>query len=185
MKHIIVGVSGASGALFAQKVLEILREEKDIESHLITTKAARLTIGIELDTGVEGLCDIADKNHTEDNIAAGPASGSFQTNGMIIAPCSVNTLSSIAYGQTSNLLTRAADVTLKERRPLVLMVRETPLHAGHIKAMLSATRIGAIVAPPVPALYTKPQSIEDMATQTAARALDLLGIDSPVIKRWK
>ena len=185
MKRIIIGVSGASGALFAQKVLEILRDENEVESHLIISKAARLTIALELDIDVNELTRLADKSYAEENIAAGPASGSFLTNGMIIAPCSVRTLSAIAYGQTSNLLTRAADVTLKERRPLVLMVRETPLHAGHIKAMLAATQLGAIIAPPVPALYTKPHSIEEMAEQTAARALEALDIRSAIIKRWE
>ncbi|MCP4934052.1 MAG: UbiX family flavin prenyltransferase [bacterium] len=185
MKRIIIGVSGASGALFAQKVLEILCGEKNVESHLIISKAARLTIALELDIDVNELSLLADRSYAEENIAAGPASGSFCTDGMIIAPCSVHTLSAIAHGQASNLLIRAADVTLKERRPLVLMVRETPLHAGHIKAMLAATQMGAIIAPPVPALYAKPGSIEDMAGQTAARALEPLGISSTIIKRWK
>lgn len=184
MKRIIVGVSGASGALFALKALEILKTEQDVESHLIISKAAKLTIHLELGMKASELSKLADTSYAEDNIAAGPASGSFRTSGMIIAPCSVNTLSAIAYGQTSSLLTRAADVTLKERRPLVLMVRETPLHAGHIKAMLAATQIGAIIAPPVPALYTNPASIEDMAEQTAARALELLGVSSTTIRRW-
>ncbi len=185
MKRIIVGVSGASGALFALKTLEILHDEQNVESHLIISKAARLTIQLELGLKANELSKLADTSYAENNIAAGPASGSFRTNGMIIAPCSVHTLSAIAYGQASNLLTRAADVTLKERRPLVLMVRETPLHAGHIKAMLAATQMGAIIAPPVPALYTKPHSIEEMAEQTAARALELLGINSAIIKRWE
>lgn len=184
MKRILVGISGASGALFAQKVLETLRDEKNVESHLIISKAARLTISLELDTEIEDLINLADQHYSNENIAAGPASGSFLTDGMIIAPCSVRTLSAIAYGQSTNLLTRTADVTLKERRPLVLMVRETPLHAGHIKSMLAATEMGAIIAPPVPALYTKPTSIEEMAGQTAARALELLGIHSASIKRW-
>jgi flavin prenyltransferase len=185
MKRIIVGVSGASGALFALKTLEVLQNEQDVESHLIISKAAKLTIHLELGMKASELSKLADTSYAEDNIAAGPASGSFRTSGMIIAPCSVNTLSAIAYGQTSSLLTRAADVTLKERRPLVLMVRETPLHAGHIKAMLAATQIGAIIAPPVPALYTNPASIEEMAEQTAARALELLGVSSATIRRWE
>jgi len=184
MKRIVVGVSGASGALFALKTLEILQAEKDVESHLVISKAAKLTIHLELGMTAKELSKLADTSYAEDNIAAGPASGSFRTNGMIIAPCSVNTLSAIAYGQASSLLTRAADVTLKERRPLVLMVRETPLHAGHIKAMLAATQIGAIIAPPVPALYINPTSIEEMAKQTAARALELLGVSSTTIRRW-
>jgi 4-hydroxy-3-polyprenylbenzoate decarboxylase len=185
MKRIIVGVSGASGALFALKVLETIRDNSGTESHLIISKAAQQTISLELEGGIDELVKIANHCDQDENIAAGPASGSFRTSGMIIAPCSIRTLSAIAYGQTASLLTRAADVTLKERRRLVLMVRETPLHAGHLKAMLEATQMGAIIAPPVPALYAKPASIEDMAMQTAVRALELLDVSSSAIERWK
>ncbi len=185
MRRVIVGMSGASGALYGQKVLELLRDLPDVETHLILSDAARATIRHELEIEPEELHALATRVHDNADIAAGPASGSFRSAGMIIAPCSVRTLSAIAYGQTGSLMVRAADVALKERRRLVLMVRETPLHVGHLKAMLAASEAGAIVAPPVPALYARPTSIADMATQTAARCLDVLGFDCRELRRWQ
>ena len=184
MKRIVVGICGASGALFARKALEILRRTAEVETHLVISEAGRMTVRHELGVEVEVLHSLADRVHDHRDLAAGPASGSFEAHGMIIVPCSVRTLSAIAYSQTADLMTRAADVMLKERRPLVLMVRETPLHAGHLKAMLAATEAGAIIAPPVPALYTRPHSIDDLALQTAARALALVGIACPAMYRW-
>jgi flavin prenyltransferase len=184
MRRIVVGISGASGAVFGQRVLQLLQRERDAESHLILTDSALRTIRHELDVEPDAICALADHVHAIDDVGAPTASGSFRADAMIVAPCSIRTLSAIAYSQTSNLLIRSADVMLKERRPLVLMVRETPLHLGHLRAMTSATEIGAIIAPPVPAMYTKPTSLDAMITQTAARALGLLGLDSAALVRW-
>lgn len=184
MKRFILAITGASGALFGRLALEILHGMADVETHLVVSDAARETIRRELAMEAEALHGLADRVHAFDEIAAPPASGSFPACGMLIAPCSVHTLSAIAYGQTGNLVTRAADVMLKERRPLVLMLRESPLHVGHIRAMLAVSEAGAIVAPPVPALYAAPRCIEDMARQTAARALELAGIANDHVSRW-
>lgn len=180
---LIVAISGASGAVYAIALLSFLRQAK-VSAHLIISRAAELTIAQETDLALDDLRAMADVVYDSADIAAPPASGSFRTRGMIVAPCSVRSMSEIASGVTSSLLTRAADVTLKERRRLVLMVRETPLHAGHLKTMLALTEMGAIVAPPAPSFYTRPASLEDMVLQSAARMLDLFSIEVESIKRW-
>ena len=182
--RIIVAISGASGAIHGIKALELLRELGTVETHLVTSSAGARTILEE--TGhtpvqVEAMADVC---HAFRDIAAPLASGSFAVDGMLVAPCSARTLGGIAVSLGDNLIVRAADVCLKERRRLVLMFRETPLHLGHIELMANVTRFGAIVMPPVPAFYTRPASIEEMATQTTARALELLGITAPALKRW-
>ena len=159
-------------------------QSTDIETHLVISKPTALTASSEVDMSVDEIKSLADKVYPVGDVGAAIASGSFKTTGMLIAPCSIKTLGEITSGVTSNLLSRAADVVLKERRKLVLLLRETPLHAGHLKNALAATEMGAIIAPPVPAFYTNPKTIDDIVTQTVARALDLFDIDTPTIKRW-
>jgi 4-hydroxy-3-polyprenylbenzoate decarboxylase len=183
-RRIIVAITGASGAAYGVRALELLRDVEDIETHLVLSKGARATIGHELDIGVPDVTRLADVVHPETNLGASIASGSFRTMGMIVAPCSIKALSGIATSYADNLVTRAADVVLKERRRLVLLVRETPLHAGHLKLMTAATESGAIVMPPVPAFYHRPHSVLDVVDQTVARALDIFDIDTGVAKRW-
>ncbi len=181
--RIIVGITGASGIIFGVRALEILRE-MDVESHLVMSEAAEVTLAHECDMKVAAVRALADVYHRHGDLAAAPSSGSFRTLGMLVAPCSVRTLSEIAAGTASNLLTRAADVTLKERRRLVLMVRETPLHLGHIRSMAAVTEMGAVVAPPVPAFYSRPQTLDDIVNHAVGRALDLFGLDAGVVRRW-
>lgn len=180
-KKIIVGISGASGAAYAQSVLRQIHAI-GAEAHLVISKAARLTASYELAEGEE--FGPAAKSYGIHDVGAAIASGSFRTAGMIITPCSVRTMSEIATGVTSSLLTRAADVCLKERRPLVLMVRETPFHLGHLRTMTQLAEMGAIIAPPLPALYAAPQSVQDIIDQSAARCLELLGFEMPDLSRW-
>lgn len=182
-KRIIVGITGASGVVFGIRMLEVLRALK-VETHLVITKAGEMTIGYETDRKLAEVRGLADQVYAIANVGAPIASGSFSTLGMVVAPCSVHTLAEIATGVTSNLLTRAADVVLKERRKLVLMLRETPLHLGHLRAMTAVTEMGAIVAPPVPAFYAKPESINDIVDHTVGRVLDLFGLDSGLVRRW-
>ena len=181
--RLVVGISGASGAIYGVRALDAARD-LGIETHLVVTKAAALTLNQELGLSPADLADKADVVHKFTDVGAPIASGSFRTIGMIVAPCSVRTLSEIATGVTSSLLTRAADVTLKERRTLVLMVRETPFHLGHLRTMVRVTEMGAIVAPPLPAFYAKPQSLEAMVDQSVGRALDLFGLSWTPVKRW-
>ncbi len=181
-KKIIVGISGATGIQYGIRALELLKKQ-DIETHLVMSKAAELVRTYETEFKRDDILALADVVYSLQDIGAAIASGSFKTSGMLIAPCSIKTMSEIATGVTSSLLSRAADVVLKERRRLVLMVRETPLHAGHLKTMLSLTEMGAIVTPPVPALYMNPQSINEMITHSVARALDLLDVEVDV-PRW-
>ena len=183
-KRLVVGISGASGIGYGIRLLEMLSELK-IESHLVMSKAAAITAGLETDYKVSQISELAHTIHKVDDIGASIASGSFKTDGMLIVPCSVKTMSEINTGVTSTLLTRAADVTLKERRKLVLMVRETPLHLGHLRTMTSLTEMGAVIFPPVPALYNVPTTIDDIIEQTLCRILDLFSIESPNLKRWK
>lgn len=183
LDRLIVGISGASGVQYGVRALELLRGTS-IETHLIMSKSAELTVHHELDCSVDDIRQLADVWHPVRNVGASVASGSFRTKGMLLAPCSIRTLGEITSGVTASLLTRAADVVLKERRPLVLMVRETPLHLGHLRNMVSVTEMGAIVAPPVPAFYTQPDSIEALVTQSVARALDLFDITLPETHRW-
>ncbi len=182
-KKLVVGISGASGVAYGLRTLDACRE-LGIESHLILSRAAVLTLTHETDRTVADVGAMADVVHRVGDIGASVASGSFRSLGMIIAPCSVRTMSEIASGVTSSLLTRAADVTLKERRPLVLMVRETPFHLGHLRTMVRLAEMGATIAPPLPAFYAKPQSIAEMIDQSVGRALDLFGLDWKPVKRW-
>jgi 4-hydroxy-3-polyprenylbenzoate decarboxylase len=183
LPRLIVGISGASGVVYGIRMLEALLG-LPVESHLVMSKSAEMTIAYETDLKPADVKAMANVSYPVGDIGAAISSGSFRTMGMVVAPCSVRSLSEIASGVTSTLLTRAADVTLKERRRLVLMLRETPLHAGHLRSMLQATEMGAIVAPPVPAFYTRPDSVDAIVEQTVGRVLDLFGIDSGLPKRW-
>jgi 4-hydroxy-3-polyprenylbenzoate decarboxylase len=183
-KRIIVGISGASGIVYGLRALQFLRD-CGVQTHLVMSKSAKLTLHYELDMSVAEFEALADEVHPINNIGATIASGSFRTAGMLIAPCSVRTMSEIASGVTSTLLTRAADVVLKERRRLVLMVRESPLHTGHLRTMTRLSQMGAVIAPPVPAFYTRPQTLDEMVTQTVGRALDLFELEHELVKRWR
>ena len=182
-KRIVVGISGASGAIYGVRLLQVLREI-GVETHLVISQAARVTLAMETDLKVAEVEALADVVHSNKDVGAACSSGSFRALGMIVAPCSVKTLSEIATGVTSTLISRAADVMLKERRRLVLMLRETPLHLGHIRDMAAATEAGAIVYPPVPAFYARPQSLDDMVDHTLGRVLDLFDIDAGLAHRW-
>jgi 4-hydroxy-3-polyprenylbenzoate decarboxylase len=182
-KRLLVGISGASGAVYGIRLLELLRET-DIETHLIVSRAARLTLSYEIDRPISDVEALATRTYPEQDLGAACSSGSFRTLGIIIAPCSIKTMSEIASGVTSNLVSRAADVCLKERRRVVLVLRETPLHLGHIRSMAAVTEAGAIVYPPVPAFYARPHSIEDMIDHTLGRVLDLFDIDIGTVRRW-
>lgn len=181
-RRLIVGISGASGIVYGITALQLLRQ-LGVETHLVVSKSAIVTLAHESDLKYAELCALADVHYQNTDIGAAISSGSFRTMGMLVAPCSVRSMSEIASGVTSSLLSRAADVVLKERRRLVLLVRETPLHAGHLQTMLNVTHMGAVVMPPVPAFYTKPQSLDEMVQQTVGRALDLFGLDTG-ITRW-
>ena len=181
---IIIGLSGASGICYGVRLLELL-QQVDIETHLIMSRSAKVTLGYEMDIKVAEVQALADHVHGTDDIGASIASGSVRTRGMLIVPCSVRSMSEIATGVTSSLLTRAADVTLKERRRLVLMVRETPLHTGHLRTMTALSEMGAIIAPPVPAMYARPKTLEEMMDHTLGRMLDLFDIEISQVRRWK
>lgn len=183
MKRIIIGITGASGAIYGIRALEILRSV-GVETHLVLSPSAGRTIAEETDLSLEQVKELASVVHGFKDIGASIASGSFQVDGMLVAPCSVKTLAGIAHCFDDELIVRAADVQLKERRRVVLMFRETPLHAGHIAIMERATLNGAIVMPPVPAFYHRPKTIDDIVNQSVGRALDLFGIDSKVVRRW-
>lgn len=183
-RRLVVGISGASGVIYGVRLLELLKPT-DVETHLVMTRSAEVTLAYETDLKVAQVRALADVTHSVTDIAAAVSSGSFRTMGMIVAPCSMRSLAEIAWGNTTHLLTRAADVALKERRRLVLMVRETPLHLGHIRAMAQATEVGAIVMPPVPAFYAKPQTVDDIVSHSVGRALDLFDIDVGAVKRWR
>jgi 4-hydroxy-3-polyprenylbenzoate decarboxylase len=180
---LIVGITGATGVVYGIRTLQALRE-LSVETHLVITDMGKTTISIETDYGIGDVERLAHKVYLIRDLAAGISSGSFPTDGMIVAPCSVRTLSAVANCANDNLLTRAADVTLKERRRLVLMFREAPLHAGHCQLMLDASRIGAILMPPMPVFYTRPKTIAEMVDQTVGRVLDLWGLEMPGLKRW-
>lgn len=182
-KRLIVGISGASGVIYGVRVLESLRGS-DIETHLVMSKSAEITLAYEMSMKVAEVQALADVVHPIQDIGASISSGSFHTEGMIVAPCSIRSMSEIAAGTTGNLLTRSADVVLKERRRLVLMVRETPLHMGHLRTMANVSEMGAIVMPPVPAFYHRPKTIDDIVNQTVGRALDLFGFELGLVKRW-
>jgi 4-hydroxy-3-polyprenylbenzoate decarboxylase len=183
VERLVIGLSGASGVAYGIRLLEAARE-LGVESHLVMTKPAEMTIGYETKLSPRQVAAKADYSYAVTDIAAPIASGSFKTKGMIVAPCSVRTMSEIATGVTTSLLTRAADVMLKERRPLVLMVRETPLHLGHLRTMTALAEMGAVILPPVPAFYAEPKTLSDLVDQMVGRTLDLFGYDWPDVKRW-
>jgi 4-hydroxy-3-polyprenylbenzoate decarboxylase len=183
-KRLIIGISGASGTIYGVRLLQMLRKA-DIESHLVMSKSAEMTIAYETDFKPKDVRALADVHYPVSDIGAAISSGSFPTLGMIVAPCSIRTMSEIATGVTSSLLSRAADVVLKEKRRLVLAVRETPLHGGHLRTMTTLADIGAVIAPIVPAFYNRPQSVDDIVNHTCGRLLDLFGIDTGTVKRWK
>ncbi len=185
MPRIVIGISGASGAIYGIRALEALREIPDVETHLVLTRAARLTISQETNWRIEDVKALATVAYSPDDIGAPIASGSFPTAGMLIAPCSVKTLSAIAHCYSSNLLSRAADVHLKEGRPVVLLFRETPLHRGHIRLMQIAAENGAVIMPPVPAFYSQPQTVGDIVNGIVGRALLRLGIENDLYYQWK
>jgi flavin prenyltransferase len=183
--RIIVGISGASGTVYGLRILEKLRQNQGVEIHLILTRAAERTAYLETGKKLIDFKPLADHVHPLEDIGNRLASGSFHTDGMIVAPCSIHTMSAIATGLTSNLLLRAADVTLKERRRLILMVRETPLHLGHLRTMVALAEMGAILAPPIPAFYGKPETVQEVVDQSVDRVLDLIGLPPEDAKRWE
>ena len=181
--RIIIGITGASGVIYAKRCLEALKSA-GVETHLVVSRAAEMTLAYELGEKAVDLESLASIRYAAGDVGAAIASGSFRTAGMIVAPCTIKTMSEIATGVTSNLISRAADVVLKERRRLVLMVRETPLHLGHLRTMTALAEMGAIIAPPVPSFYTEPQTVADIVDQSVGRVLDLFDIDWPPTRRW-
>lgn len=184
MRRIVVGISGASGAVYGVRVLEVLAGVDDVETHLILSKGATTTLLHETGLHPEALSDLADVTHDERSLGATIASGSFRTHAMVVAPCSMKTLGAIANSYSDNLITRAADVCLKERRPLVLVVREAPLHLGHLRLMTAVTEAGAIVFPPVTAFYIRPTGISEIVDHTVMRVLDQIGVETDLVPRW-
>ena len=181
--RLIVGISGASGVIYGARLLELLRPLA-VETHLVISRAAEVTLALETDLKPALVRSRADVVHAIGDLAAPISSGSFKTMGMVVAPCSIRSMAEIATGVTTTLLSRAADVVLKERRRLVLMVRETPLHTGHLRTLTALSEMGAVIAPPVPAFYAKPQSLDEMIDQTLGRILDLFGLDAGTVRRW-
>ncbi len=182
-KKLIVGISGASGVIYGARLVEVLHD-MGVETHLVVSKAAELTLAYETDRRMADIVALAHQHYPVRDIGAAIASGSFRTDGMIIAPCSIKTMSEIATGVTTTLLTRAADVILKERRRLVLMIRETPFHTGHLRTMTALSEMGAIVAPPIPAFYGRPKTLQDIIDHSVGKALDLVGLEGPGFPRW-
>jgi len=185
VKRIVVGISGASGAVYGIRFLELLRGLPDVESHLVVSDPAKRTIVEETDWAVKDVLALAAHRYDNKDIGAAIASGSFKTDGMVIVPCSIKTAASIAHCLADNLLTRAADVTLKEGRPLILVVRETPLHLGHLRVLTALAEMGAIIVPPMPAFYNRPKQIEDLVDHTLARVLDRLGLQQQLVTEWQ
>jgi 4-hydroxy-3-polyprenylbenzoate decarboxylase len=184
-RRIVVGISGSSGPIYGIRLLEAARAARGIEVHLVLSDTARRTIVLETEFTVSRVESLADVVHANHDMAAAISSGSFQTDGMVVAPCSMRSLSEIAHSATTQLITRAADVHLKERRPLILIARETPLHLGHLRNMVAATECGAIILPPVPAFYHRPRTVDDIVNQTVGKALDLLRIEHGLFRRWE
>lgn len=184
MKRLIVGISGASGSVYAIAALRALRAVPDVETHLVLSAQARQTIALETDTTAEAVEALADVVHRDENLAASISSGSFRTDGMLVIPCSMKTASALAYSFNANLLVRAADVCLKEKRKVVLVVRETPLHLGHLRTLTQLAEIGAVILPPIPGMYTRPKTVDDIVAQTVGKALDQFGIDARLFARW-
>ena len=183
--QLIIGMSGASGVIYGIRLLEILKSEPEIETHLVMSESAKMNIGLETNWNANDVKALADHVHSNKDIAANIASGSYRTAGMIVAPCSIKTLSAIANSYADSLLVRAADVVLKEQRLLVLVPRETPLHTGHCELLMKASQIGAVLAPPMPAHYINPQSVDDLVDHHVGRVLDLFHIDPGLVKRWQ
>jgi 4-hydroxy-3-polyprenylbenzoate decarboxylase len=184
MKRLIIGISGATGAIYGVRMLEVLAKLKDVETHLVLTRAAKMTIQVETPHSVKDVEAMADVVHDINNVGASISSGSFRTAGMVIAPCSMKSLGGIAHSVGGDLLVRAADVILKERKKLVLVARETPLHLGHLETMAALTRMGAVIFPPVPAYYHRPKTLDDIINQTVSRILDQFDIDVNLFERW-
>lgn len=185
MKRIIVGIGGASGVIYGVRLLEKLRAADEVETHLVLGQAASMTLKYETDWTPADMRALADVNYKSSDLAAAISSGSFKTDAMVVPACSMKTLSGVVHSYADNLLVRAADVCLKERRPLILMPRETPLHTGHCKLLYEASLMGAIIVPPMPAMYAKPQTVDDIIDHTVGRVLDLLGIDCDFVNRWR
>ena len=183
-RRLIIGISGATGAIYGVRMLQILSRIEDIETHLVLTRAGKMTIQVETPYSVKDVEAMAEVVHDVNNVGASISSGSFRTEGMVIAPCSMKSMGSIAHSIGGDLLVRAADVVLKERKKLVLMVRETPLHLGHLEAMVSLTRMGAVIFPPVPAFYHRPKTLDEVINQTVTRVLDQFDIDVSLFQRW-
>lgn len=183
--RLIVGITGASGAIYGIRLLQVLQGCAEVETHLVLTRAARLTIDVETDWSASAVEALADEVHGLANMAAPIASGSFPADGMVVAPCSIKTLSAIVHSYSDNLLTRTADVTLKERRPLIVMPRESPLHLGHARLLTQAAELGIHLALPMPAFYQRPQTLDDIIDHSVGRALDLLGLDPGIVARWE
>ncbi|HEY7162931.1 MAG TPA: UbiX family flavin prenyltransferase [Candidatus Binatia bacterium] len=184
MRRLIVGISGATGAIYGVRILEILSRIEEIETHLVLSRAGKMTIQVETPYSVKDVESMANVVHDVNNVGASISSGSFRTEGMVIAPCSMKSMGGIAHSLGGDLLVRAADVVLKERKKLVLVARETPLHLGHLEAMVSLTRMGAVIFPPVPAFYHRPQTLDDIINQTVTRILDQFDIDVSLFHRW-
>lgn len=182
-RRVVVGISGASGVVYAVRLLEVLKS-LEFETHLVVSRSAEITVAHELDMKLAAIRALASVNYKNDNVAAAISSGSFRTRGMVVVPCSIRTLSAVASGVTPDLISRAADVVLKERRRLVMVVRETPLHAGHLRSMASVAELGAVIFPPVPAFYVRPRSLSDLVDHTVGRILDQLDIESGLVHRW-
>lgn len=185
MKRVVVGMSGASGSIFGIRLLEVLRGIHDVETHLVMSSGAATTLGHETDWTVAGVEALADVVHRDDDLAASIASGSFRVDSMVIAPCSIKTLSGVAHSYDDSLLVRAADMRLKERQPLVLVVRETPLHIGHLRLMTAAAEAGAVIFPPVPSMYVRPATIADLVDHSVMRICDQIGIETALSVRWE
>jgi 4-hydroxy-3-polyprenylbenzoate decarboxylase len=185
MKRLVIGMSGSSGVIYGIRMLEVLAKDPEVETHLILSQAAKMNIGIETEWSVADVEALADEVHNNKNIGASIASGSYKTAGMIVVPCSMKTLSGIANSYAENLIIRAADVMLKERRQLVIVPRESPLHTGHCELMLKASQIGAVICPPSPAFYTPPKTVDDIINHSVARVLDLFDIESDRLQRWQ
>lgn len=183
--RLIIGMSGASGVIYGIRLLEVLKALPEVETHLVMSNGAKLNVALETDWQVKAVEALADVVHSDQNLAATIASGSYATDGMIIAPCAMKTLSGVVNSYADNLVVRAADVVLKEQRRLVIVPRETPLHVGHCRLMYEAAQMGAVIVPPMPAFYNDPQSVDDIVNHTVGRLIDLFGVDSGLVKRWQ
>jgi len=182
--RLIIGISGASGVIYGIRLLEVLREQDDVETHLVMSATGKMNIGIETTWKAKAVEELADVVHRNNDVGAMIASGSYRSDGMIVAPCSMKTLSGIVNSYADNLLCRAADVMLKERKRLILVPRESPLHVGHCRLLYEASKMGIDIAPPMPAFYNRPQSVDDIVNHTVGRVLDLIGLDTGIVQRW-